>query len=79
VWDHNRPEERYHVQLELLTTYEPLARFSRSLLALVNGSAAHATLEGEAFPRALSTRGLASANGPGHATRPNQRCGHRSY
>ena len=50
VWDHNRPEQRHKVQLELLTTYEPLARFGRSLLALATGSVALATLEGEAFP-----------------------------
>ena len=50
VWDHNRPEQRHQVQLELLTTYEPLARFGRSLLALAKGSVALATLEGEAFP-----------------------------
>jgi hypothetical protein len=50
VWDHNRKEERRQVQLEIITTYEPLARFSRQIQSVVRGTAVEAALEGEHLP-----------------------------
>jgi hypothetical protein len=47
VWSETRPESQSIVQLEIVTTYEPLARFSKDLLAMLDGTASVATLEGE--------------------------------
>ena len=47
MWDYNRKEEERRVQVEIVTTYEPLARFSRQLVALVRGDIVEAILEGE--------------------------------
>jgi len=47
VWSETRPESQSIAQLEIVTTYEPLARFSRDLLALLSGTLSEATLEGE--------------------------------
>jgi hypothetical protein len=42
-----RREKLRRVQLEITTTYEPLRRFSRDLLALIRGNVTEALLEGE--------------------------------
>jgi hypothetical protein len=47
VWTETRPESQRIAQLEIVTTYEPLARFSKDLLAVLDGTASEATLEGE--------------------------------
>jgi len=47
VWSETRPESQSIAQLEIVTTYKPLARFSRDLLALLSGALSEATLEGE--------------------------------
>jgi len=47
IWPDTRVKSQSAVKLEIITTYEPLARFSKDLLALVSGSTTDATLEGE--------------------------------
>ena len=47
VWGETRPQSQRIAQLEIVTTYEPLAQFSKDLLALLNGTASEATLEGD--------------------------------
>lgn len=42
-----RPESKHVVALEMLTTYAPLGRFSKALVALVNGRVEEVVLEGE--------------------------------
>jgi|SRR5277367_1532114 hypothetical protein len=42
-----RPESQRTARLEIVTTYEPLARFSRDILAILSGTLDAATLEGE--------------------------------
>lgn len=44
VWPHTRAEERRHVETELLTSYQALAPFSASLIALTTGSQNEAVL-----------------------------------
>ncbi len=39
VWTETRPESQRIAQLEIVTTYEPLARFSKDLLAVLDGTA----------------------------------------
>jgi hypothetical protein len=47
MWKDTRPMSQNTATLEVITTYEPLARFSKELLALVSGMAQEATLKGE--------------------------------
>jgi hypothetical protein len=47
LWPPARPESRHSVSLEILTTYEPLGRFSRGLLGLLAGTVEEAVLEGD--------------------------------
>jgi hypothetical protein len=47
VWPLTRPKSQSIVRLEIITTYEPLATFSRDLLALVRGKTSEVMLEGE--------------------------------
>ena len=47
VWDETRVESQKAAKLEIMTTYEPLAKFSKELLTVFNGSASEATLEGD--------------------------------
>jgi len=42
-----RPEQQRIAQLEIVTTYEPLSRFSKNLLAVLDGTTPEATLDGE--------------------------------
>jgi hypothetical protein len=46
-WGETRPESQRIAQLEIVTTYEPLGRFSRDILAMLSGTLDAATLEGE--------------------------------
>jgi hypothetical protein len=50
AWGDTRPESQKTLKLELRTTYEPLARFSRDLIALIKGTAEKAILEEDAIP-----------------------------
>jgi len=50
LWNETRPDSQQTAKLELLTTYEPVAKFSRDLLALISGTAEEAVLEEEAIP-----------------------------
>jgi hypothetical protein len=43
----DRPESRAPVNIELLTTYEPLTRFGRELIAVLRGNAEEAALVAE--------------------------------
>jgi hypothetical protein len=45
-----RPEFQKIVKLEILTSYEPLARFSRDMLALLHGKKDEALIEGDSVP-----------------------------
>jgi hypothetical protein len=47
VWPETRPESQHFVQLELVTSYEPLAQFSSQLKALVDGAIEEAVLEAD--------------------------------
>lgn len=47
IQDQDRPESQLAVRLEIVTSYEPLGRFGRQLIALVRGSVEEAVLEGE--------------------------------
>jgi len=47
LWPDVRPESQHKVQLEIITTYEPLAKFSRVLLALAEGRIKEAILESD--------------------------------
>jgi hypothetical protein len=49
-WGHNRPEERRQLQVEIITSYESLRRFSSYLLAIVDGNRTQALLEGDLLP-----------------------------
>jgi len=50
VWPDMRPESKKQATVELLTTYEPLAKFSKDLVAVLRGSLNEASLEGESRP-----------------------------
>ena len=47
LWPGTRPESRKQAVIEILTTYEPLSKFSRDLTAVLRGSLKEAFLEGE--------------------------------
>jgi hypothetical protein len=47
LWDGDRPESQSTLQVEFLTTHQPLSDFSRQLLALIRGEAQVAILEAE--------------------------------
>jgi hypothetical protein len=50
IWTEMRPDSQKTAKVELLTSYEPLAKFSRDLLGLISGTVAEAVLEEEAIP-----------------------------
>jgi hypothetical protein len=50
VWDLSRSESQHLVQLEIITSYEPLLRFSRELRALADGKRSDVILDGELLP-----------------------------
>jgi len=47
LWNETRSESQKAAKLEIITTYEPLAKFSKELLAVINRAVPEATLEGE--------------------------------
>jgi hypothetical protein len=47
LWDEKRQESQHIVKLEILTTYEPINRFSKDLKALVLGRIKEAVLESD--------------------------------
>jgi hypothetical protein len=47
LWQDTRPDSQKIAKLEIITTYEPLAKFSRDLVSLLDGSIGEITLEGE--------------------------------
>ena len=47
VWQGTRSNSQKSARFEIITTYQPLADFSRDLLALMSGTAAEAILRGE--------------------------------
>jgi len=49
VWQATRPESQKIARIEVVTTYEPLSRFSRDLLSLLNGTIKQALLEGQSI------------------------------
>ncbi|MGA6980630.1 MAG: hypothetical protein WBZ11_03660 [Candidatus Sulfotelmatobacter sp.] len=50
VWPDTRPKSHKVVKLEVITTYQALADFSRDLVAAVRGTATDAVLRGEMLP-----------------------------
>ena len=46
-WNDVRPESQNKVELEIITSYEPLAEFSRGLTSLVEGRIKEVILEGD--------------------------------
>lgn len=50
VWAETRVDSQNLTKLELRTSYEPLGKFSRDLVALIKGAAQEAVLEQEAVP-----------------------------
>ncbi len=49
VWPDTRPESKKEAVVEILTTYEPLSKFSRDLLSVLRGSLKEAVIEGESL------------------------------
>ncbi len=49
VWPHTRLQSKKHAAVEILTTYEPVAKFSRDLLSVLRGSLKEAVIEGESL------------------------------
>jgi CheY-like chemotaxis protein len=49
-WNDARPESQHRVELGIVTSYEPLARFSRDLKSLVEGRIKEVILEGDLLP-----------------------------
>lgn len=47
VWPGSPPKAKKTANIEVVTTYEPLARFSKDLMALMHGKTSEALLEGE--------------------------------
>jgi hypothetical protein len=47
LWEGTRPESQKSAKIEVVTTYEPLSRFSKDLLAVLQGKTREALLEGE--------------------------------
>jgi hypothetical protein len=47
VWSETRRESQKIAQLEIVTTYQPLAKFSSDILAMLEGMLSEATLEGD--------------------------------
>jgi len=47
VWNETRSESQKAAKLEIMTRHEPLAKFSKELLAVINPAVPEATLEAE--------------------------------
>ena len=50
LWSDARPESQHKVELEIVTSYEPLAKFSRDLKSLVEGRIKEAVLDSDLLP-----------------------------
>jgi hypothetical protein len=50
MWSDTRPRFQKTAKIEIITTYEPIARFSKDLLAMLDGTASEALLVGEMLP-----------------------------
>jgi len=50
MWNDTRLRSQKTAKVEIITTYEPIARFSKDLLALLNGTISEALLAGEMLP-----------------------------
>jgi hypothetical protein len=50
LWNETRPNSQRTAKLELLTTYEPIAKLSRDPLAVLEGTVEEAILEEEVMP-----------------------------
>lgn len=50
IWKQTRPESQHLVRLEIMTSYEPLAKFSRDLKSLIEGRLAEAVLDADLLP-----------------------------
>jgi hypothetical protein len=50
LWEGSAPESQQAVRLEIITSYEPMVRFSRELKALVAGARDELVLEGDLLP-----------------------------
>jgi len=50
LWPGTRPESQNGVRLEIVTSYQPLAEFSRKLAALIHGNISEAVLCGDDLP-----------------------------
>ncbi len=50
LWNEERPESQQEVKLEIITSYEPLAQFSRQLKALVEGRIKEVILDADLLP-----------------------------
>jgi hypothetical protein len=50
MWSDTRRRSQKKAKVEIITTYQPIARFSKDLLAMLNGSSSEATLLGEMLP-----------------------------
>jgi hypothetical protein len=47
LWSPARPESQKAARIEIVTTYEPLSKFSKDLIGLVHGTLSEALLVGE--------------------------------
>lgn len=50
MWSDTRPRSQKAAKVEIITTYEPIARFSKDLLAMLEGTISEAFLVGETLP-----------------------------
>jgi hypothetical protein len=50
LWNDARPESQHKVELEIVTSYEPPAKFSRDLKSLVEGRIKEAILDSDLLP-----------------------------
>jgi hypothetical protein len=49
VWKETRPESKKMAVVEVVTTYEPLSKFSKDLIALLHGKIKEAVLQGQSI------------------------------
>ena len=49
VWKETRPESKKMAVVEVVTTYEPLSKFSKDLIALLHGKIKEAALQGQSI------------------------------
>ena len=49
LWLETRPQSKKQVSVEIISTYEPVSKFSRDILAVLRGSLKEAVLEGQSI------------------------------